>query len=192
MKKVLFLLISVFAFAAANAGSNGIETAQKGDFNLGLMVGVPPVGGEWDEDMPMISLDASWVIASGFINTSKFGQNGAVDLGLYYGVCSYSYDWNNGHQKGTNGLLQNALLFRGGFHFQFIEKLDTYAGAMAGVNIWSPTRDSDWKTDSKGAYGLYTGAKYYFTDMFGVKLELAHDFNEDNLPVFSAGMAFMF
>ncbi|MCK9156190.1 MAG: porin family protein [Paludibacteraceae bacterium] len=192
MKKVLFLLISVFAFATANAASSGIETAQKGDFNLGLMIGIPPVGDHWDADIPMVSLDGSWVISSGFINTSKFGQNGAIDLGFYYGTCLYSFDWNNGHQKGTNGLWQNALLFRSGFHFQFLKNLDTYAGAGVGVNIWSPTQDSDWKTDSKGAFSLYTGAKYYFSDMFGVKLEFAHDFNEDNLPVLSAGIALKF
>lgn len=190
MKKLVSLLVAcifVFASVSAKKGGSGIEDVQKGDFNLGLQLGLPPVG-DWDKDMPMISLDASWVIASGFISTSSFGENGAVDLGLYYGICHYSRE-----ERGYDfGLLQNCILFRGAFHFQFLPKLDTYAGSFLGVNIWSPTGDSEWKTDSKACVGFFTGAKYYFTDMFGVKAELGHDLVEDNYPLLSGGITFRF
>lgn len=196
MKKILVLLVSAFVCMTASAKISGIEAARQGDFNLGLMLGVPSVDKfENNHDpsaTPTFSLDASWVLTSGFINTSAFGQNGAIDLGLYYGFCHYSYEEHAVEET----LMQHTILCRSGFHFQFVPNLDTYAGAFLGANVWSwdaeyagKTEDS---TDTDPAYGLYTGAKYYFTDVFGAKLEFGKDFNEDNYPYVAAGVTFRF
>lgn len=196
MKKILVLLVSAFVCLSASAKVSGIEDAKKGDFNFGLQLGVPAVdkfeNGHDPSATPTISLDASWVLTSGFINTKAFGQNGAVDLGLYYGFCHYSYDKDH-HDETLN---QNLILCRSGFHFQFLPKLDTYAGAFVGANVWFWEQDClDGKGDSDdndACFGLFTGAKYYFSDIFGLKVELGHDFNEDNYPLISGGLAFRF
>ena len=189
MKKFLMAVAAMFTMAtAANAATSGIQDVQpKGGFNLGLMLGVPPVGGDWDANMPMISVDGNWTVASGMFNAGKFGQNGAIDLGFYYGVCHYE-----NHYWEDAGLLQNSINFRSAFHFEFVPKLDVYGGMFGGVNIWSPTGDSEWDTDVKGCFGLKLGGKYYFTDVFGVKLEFAHDFIEDNIPGVAGGVSFKF
>ena len=196
MKKILVLLVSAFVCLTASAKVSGIEDAKKGDFNLGLQLGLPAVdkfeNGHDPSAIPNLSLDASWLLTSGFINTKAFGQNGAIDLGLYYGFCHYWYD-DPGLEETLN---QNLILCRSGFHFQFVPKLDTYAGAFAGANVWfwnaeynGVETDND---DTDACFGLFTGAKYYFSDMFGAKVELGHDFNEDNYPLISAGITFRF
>ena len=190
MKKVLIFIVSVLAFATANAKVGGIQYATPGDFSLGIMLGVPPAG-DADGKMPMISIDGNWGVTSGFINTSAFGQNGAIDLGFYYGICAYEKDVP--HFNGEFGILQNTVLFRAAFHFQFVENLDVYGGLANGVNIWSPTDNADFDTDVKYAGGMFFGGKYYFSDVFGVKAEFpVFDWNEGNLPMFSAGVSFNF
>lgn len=198
MKKILVLLVSAFVCLTASAKVSGIEDAKKGDFNLGLQLGLPAVdkfeNGDDPSAIPNLSLDASWVLTSGFINTKAFGQNGAIDLGLYYGFCHYWYDEKDWDET----LNQNIILVRSGFHFQFVPKLDTYAGAFAGANVWfwnaenkSTGAETD-NDDTDACFGLFTGAKYYFSDAVGVKAELGHDFNEDNYPLISAGITFRF
>lgn len=189
MKKFLMAVAAMFTFAtASNAATSGIQDVQpKGGFNLGIMLGIPPVGGGWDANMPMVSVDGNWTLTSGMFNAGKFGQNGAIDLGFYYGACHYSaHDWDDA------GLLQNAALVRAAFHFEFVPKLDVYAGTFGGVNIWAPTGDSDWDTDVKGCFGMKIGGKYYFTEHFGLKLEFADDFIEDNYPNVAGGVTFKF
>ena len=195
MKKILVLLVSAFVCLTASAKVSGIEDAKKGDFNLGLQMGVPPASGAGDKAyMPLISLDGAFVLTSGFINTKAFGQNGAVDLGFYGAFCGYEKDYFDDSE-----FIQIPMLLRSAFHFQFVPKLDTYAGAFAGVNIWKSTGDGWGRagnpgefSDTKACVGLYTGAKYYFSDVFGVKLEFGHDVCEDNYPFLAGGFSFRF
>lgn len=193
MKKFLLAVISMFTMATANAATSGIEDVQpKGGFALGVQIGIPPVGDAWDANMPMVSVDGNWTLTSGMFNAGKFGQNGAIDLGFYYGACHYTQEWGNRWYSGENGLFQNAVLVRSAFHFEFVPKLDVYAGVFGGVNIWVPTKDSEWDTDVKGCFGMKLGGKYYFTDKFGVKLEFADDFIEGNYPNVAAGISLKF
>lgn len=190
MKKFLLAVISMFTFATANAATSGIEDVQPdGGFAIGVQIGVPPA--DLDAKMPMIAVDGNWTLTSGMFNAGKFGQNGAIDLGFYYGFCAYdksAWHWEEGWQ-------QNAVLARAAFHFEFVPKLDVYAGTFGGVNIWVPNsdaKDNGGKTDVKGCFGMKIGAKYYFTESFGAKLEFGDDFIEGNYPLVQAGVTFKF
>jgi hypothetical protein len=168
-----------------DAQINKISVSQKGDFNLGLAIGAPTVNG-WDAVMPAISADASWVFLSECINTKTFGKNGSVDLGIYYGFSAYKQD-NPVRISEESRLLYHSVLFRSAFHFQFMEKLDTYAGIMSGANIRSYFGNTLNKEVSF-AYNLYAGAKYYFSPRFAGKLEFIEDFT----PWLSVGVNFKF
>jgi hypothetical protein len=186
MRKLFILLSSVFLFATASAqvSSGGISTAQNGDFSLGITLGIPPVA---HAKTPTFAVDASWVIMSGFINTNTFGKNGAIDLGVYYGVTFYG-----GSEWAT---IQNSAIFRPAFHFQFLNNLDTYAGVLVGANIWGTTYDKGYgenHTNVNVVLGPFVGAKYYFSDAFGVKLELASDVANGDVPVLAAGISLKF
>lgn len=180
MKKLFILLTTALVFMNVNAASEGITAFNEGDIDLGIMIGVP---GESHANMPTISIDGSWGLMDKFINTKTFGQNGGIDLGGFYGITAY------------DNMLQNTIVFRSAFHFQFVPKLDTYLGIAGGISIWSFSgvyKDADAKV--KGVFGFYTGAKYYFSDMFGVKMEFASDMVGDpsDLPWVSAGVTFKF
>ncbi|GHU95455.1 hypothetical protein FACS1894156_5100 [Bacteroidia bacterium] len=163
------LLVSV----NAKAGVNEITVAQKGDFNLGIGIGIPYVK-DWNALAPTVSADMSWVLTSGFINTKAFGKNGGVDLGVYYGFSAYRQDLATS-AAASHKLFQHSALVRAAFHFQFVEKLDAYAGIMCGTNIRAYSDNT--KTDANFAYHLYSGAKYYFLPNFAVKLEFIEDFS---------------
>ncbi|KAA6311264.1 hypothetical protein EZS27_037573 [termite gut metagenome] len=176
-----YLLVSIHADAQINKTS----VAQKGDFNLGLTIGTPRIKG-WNAVMPVISTDASWIVLSEFIDTKTFGKNGSVDVGVYYGFSAYKQD-NLLGIDGENQLLYHSALIRSAFHFQFVDKLDTYAGIMSGANIRSYSNNS-LTNDVSFAYNLYAGAKYYFSPKFAIKLECIEDFT----PWLSAGVSFKF
>ena len=193
MKKLIIAVLAALSFFNANAFTSGIQDVQpKGGFNLGVQIGVPPVGDQWDADMPMVSVDGNWVLASGMFNAGKFGRNGAIDLGFYAGTCIYDYEYDGYDKHHKDGLWQNCILVRSAFHFEFVPKFDVYAGIFTGVNIWSPTGDSDWNTDTKLCVGPFIGCKYFFTNHFGLKAEFGDDFNEGNYPNASFGLAFKF
>ncbi len=187
----MLLATASIVFFNANAGVNGIEVAQKGDMDLGLMIGIPPTK---NAKLPTVSLDASWVLTSGFIDTNTFGENGAVDLGFYYGFTPYGEE--SGHI--TQKTFQNCMLARSAFHFQFVKNLDTYLGILTGINLWSwswedeNSNQDNSGTDTKGVFGAYTGAKYYFSEKFAVKMEFADDFIEGNIPSIAMGVSFKF
>lgn len=200
MKKILLTMAAMSLFMVNLFASNvdHIEFANKGKFALGVSVGVPGIRSTYDDraNMPSVILDGNWGVADGFIHTKTFGENGGVDLGFYYSFCHYR-KWEKKHL----GYLQNTALFRAAFHFQFVKKLDTYAGFTSGVNIFTPA--GKWWTDkqkdewdyAKYAGGMFTGAKWYFTDTFGVKTEFQFDWGSPgygNLPTAAVGVTFKF
>jgi hypothetical protein len=181
--KKLFICSMMLFFACIHvkAGIPGNLTSQKGDFNIGLAAGIPGVKG-YNAVMPAVSADVSWVLLSELINTKTFGKNGSVDLGGYYGMSTYKNAGND------TKMLQHSALLRTAFHFQFVDKLDTYAGIMSGANIRSHSGDFHQSSDVSFAYNLYAGARYYLTPKFAVKLELIEDFT----PWLSVGVNFKF
>ncbi len=200
MKKIFLLAASIVLLISNSLASNvdHIQFANKGKFALGLMMGTPGIRSTHENraNMPSVMLDCNWGVADGFVKSKTFGQNGAVDLGFLYSFCHYR-KWEEKHL----GYLQNTALFRAAFHFEFVKKLDVFAGLTSGVNIYTPA--GKWWTDkdkegwdhAKYAGGMFTGAKWYFTDVFGVKTEFQFDWGSPgygNLPTAAVGVTFNF
>ena len=201
MKKFLLAIASLFAvMGGANASNvDKIEFANKGQFTMGAEVGLPL---DFDNaNMPFIGVDAMWGLADGFIHTKTFGNNGAIDLGLQVGY--QHWGWHNDFMR--NRTWDLPINVRAGFHFEFVKHLDVYAGLQGGVSIlhWrtkDKVTEEKWSdSDADGIFGMYLGAKWYFTDVFGVKAEYSGDWisnNENNhrndLPYFAVGVTFNF
>ncbi|MCQ2209780.1 MAG: hypothetical protein MJZ34_05765 [Paludibacteraceae bacterium] len=200
MKRIFLLLASITMLMSNSFAEkvSQIEFANKGKFALGVMIGVPGIRSTHENraNMPSVMLDCNWGVADGFINTKTFGKNGAVDLGFLYSFCHYR-KWDEKHF----GYLQNTALFRAAFHFEFVKRLDVFAGLTSGVNIYTPA--GQWWTDeqrdnwdhAKYAGGMFTGCKWYFTDVFGVKTEFQFDWGSPgygNLPTAAVGVTFNF
>ena len=206
MKRLFLMLtmalVSMNLFSATNEGSSSkssgakvkeIAVVEKGGCNMGIMIGVPPInyyqGGEHvNSTIPTFSFDANWGIASGFAKTKTFGNNGGVDLGFIYSINHYAGD------DSKRGMLQNSILIRAAFHWEFVRNLDVYMCIANGVNIFNSTKShAHWDfSDCNYAGGIFAGVKYYFTDFFGVKIDFGSDWNDGNISNFGGGVTFKF
>ena len=89
-----------------------------------------------------------------------------------------------------------AVMARATYHFEFdIDKLDVYAGVAGGMyynidtdetSIFGETVKTN-NNDVTPAYYLFGGVRYYFTDLFGVYLEIGEGF-----ALVSAGIVLSF
>lgn len=201
MKK--FLIAVATAFVAMTASASNVEKIQfanAGDFSLGVMVGVPAYHGG---NMPHISVDGMFGLKDGFINTKTFGQNAAIDLGAYVGFCQYGdSDRLDADNKVKHSYFNLPIALRSGFHWEFVKKLDVYAGFQGGVAIehWMDNVEVngvDNRTSGNhadGIFGMYLGAKWMFTDFFGVRLEWSSDWVGDgnDMSPIAGGVTFNF
>lgn len=203
MKKVLAFALAAMTFMSANAGKHRATGMTMVDgFKLGLGVGTPGWEGS-DAVMPMITVDGAAGLASGFINTKNFGANGGIDLGFQYGICGYNYDheWVDGYNRLVGydgGFMEHLILVRSAFHFQFLKKLDTYAGFGTGVALSIPTGDipepikDEWDKVN-GCFGMYSGGTWYFNESIGAGVEFESDWMKSHAtPNISAKVQFRF
>ena len=70
---------------------------------------------------------------------------------------------------------------RGAMHYALVDKLDTYAGVMAGYDIyswkWKGSGEAIHTSGSSGfTYGVFAGARYYFAGPLAVYAELGYGF----------------
>ena len=199
MKKIMLLVASLFIYAGVSASNvEKIQFANSGKFSLGLMAGIPTTS---IGDIPFISVDGMVGLKDGFIHTDKFGDNGAIDLGLMVGFNAF----NDGDYWSM------PIVARGSFHFEFVKRLDLYAGITSGVELyhWSyetfMSEEPATTTQTKGSdcnlvLGNYIGAKWHFTELFGLKVEFARDWigakdgrgRNGTLPWFAGGLSFNF
>lgn len=112
--------------------------------------------------------------------------NGAIGIGGYLG---YARDKEEISEQGiTVGCKYNDIIIgvQGNLHMQFVDRLDTYAGAMLGYEIvnaknYGRSDDPDFdyshyiQTDANGmTFSLHLGARYYLTDNLATNIELGY------------------
>lgn len=112
--------------------------------------------------------------------------NGAIGIGGYLG---YAHDKVEISEQGiTVGCNCNDIIIgvQGNLHIQFVDRLDTYAGAMLGyeiVNTKNYGRSNDPNFDyshfinvdgSGMTFSLHLGARYYLTDNLAANIELGY------------------
>ncbi len=209
MKKVFAFVLAAMTFLSANAGNQRATGMTMVDgFKLGLGIGVPG----WDNNgnhravMPMITVDGAVGLASGFINTKKFGNNGGIDLGFQYGICGYDdLYWEHVAPAEINancGFMEHLIQIRSAFHFQFLKRLDTYMGFNGGVALSIPTGDDFYYMPNRtrkdqwdhvnGVFGMYAGGTWYFNESIGAGIEWEGDWLDSSTPGISAKFQFRF
>ena len=128
------------------------------------------------------------------IKDNLFDDKSSIGVGLYAGY--FSQKWKNG-AFGSFGAFDNLDLkysdfiigARGALHYQFVEKLDTYAGATLGYDIVSASGDyGDFSASSSAiTAGVFVGARYYLSDKFAVNAELGYD-----IAILTVGVSYKF
>lgn len=119
---------------------------------------------------------------------------GVLGIGGYLGFSSYK--WEDSYGGSTYGWRYSSTIIgaRGNYHYNFHEKLDTYAGMLLGFNIISSKATGNLPSfydyavsGSSFIWSIYVGGRWYFTDSFAAFLELGY-----GIAWLNIGVAFKF
>jgi len=184
MKRVI-IGCCIFCFIAVQVSAQ-IPTFTKSDNILGVSIGF---GGnlytgyafyKGYSRTPAISVYfENCVVDNLFDEKSSIGVGGMLGYTSAKYTGTYGWGW-----KSTNTIIGA----RGAFHYAFVDKLDTYAGVVAGfkINTWkwngSGYTDSDIGGSGLTSY-LFVGARYYFNNSFAAFGELGYGISLLNLGV---------
>lgn len=168
--KVKILIVATMFFCSQFMVNAQTSTFKKGDkvLNLGLgFGGYSPSG--YQVSTPSASASFEVGVKDNGSNSGSFGVGG------YLGYASYNENGILGDDYWTvNKIMIGA---RGAYHFQLVDKLDTYGGVTLGIIARS------WKWNGLGSNSnhpsrkpysgdLFVGGRYYFSDKFAVMGEL--------------------
>jgi hypothetical protein len=170
MRKLLFSAgLFLLLVSSANAQDIFRKGAQRLNAGIGIGSGIP------------VEVSYERSVVDGLIQDT---DNGAIGVGAY---ASWYHD--NTANWSYNYYILGA---RGAFHYQFVEKLDTYAGLMLGYNIAT----SSWAgngaaigtaSGSAFTFSTFIGARYFFKPSIGVYAEAGY-----GISFISAGVTFSF
>lgn len=153
MKKVYLLMLSAFLMLSLSVQS---QTFEKGDFGLNVGVGLGYRG------FP-VEVSGTFGIVDDLFNVNGL----TMSVGGYLGFAS----WNNSILWGKGyAILPAARVLA---HYSFFENFEVYGGPMAGLRVDSYTIFTS-STSLNFFAGATVGAKYYFTDNFGVYAETGY------------------
>ncbi len=185
MKKitvVLFLALLTFVLKAQD------PTFSKGDLVLNASIGLGSTlysGSNYSSGFPAIALSLEKGIEENFLADKL-----TLGVGGYLGYASYKYRYTYfGSEWGFN--YNNIILgARGVVHYPLLDKLDTYAGLMLGVNIVSATEFGtntygyDYTSNgSRGIFSGYIGGRYYLNEKLAVLGEIGYGIAYLNLGI---------
>lgn len=161
------------------------ETFSKGDNLVGVQLGIG--------DGLAVSATYENCVKSGLFATEK----GSIGVGGYLGYLHYGDDYTTGGgyygdvykaEWNYNNIIIGA---RGNLHYEFIDRLDSYAGLMLGYEIVNSSNSVKGGGESVGydvdasgfAFSLHLGTRYYFTDNFAAGIEIGYGVAYANIGV---------
>ena len=180
MKKTL-LTLTVVAISLLTAQTVSAQEFSKGTNVINAGIGF---GGAYDfggfGSTLALGLNASYERG-----IWEVGGPGVISLGGYLGTTAYRLDFGNDDDT----VRYTSIGVRGAYHFNFIEvnNLDVYAGPMISFDIVSFNNDRFDSLDSRPSGSIFAGARWYFTDNFGVFAEAGY-----GVSFLSLGAAFRF
>jgi hypothetical protein len=176
MKKNLILTALVLCIAVTAGAQN---TFNKGDkvLNLGIGLGNAIYIGDYYK---MVVPPVSASLEVGIID-NLFDEKSSIGVGGYVGFMSSKWDYSYLDEHYTISDL--ILSSKASFHYQLVDKLDTYAGLLVGFRF-EFDNDPDYDYSSSGLkIAEYVGARYYFTPSFAGMAELGYGISYLNLGV---------
>lgn len=168
------ILFTVGAFISLNAQN----IFSKGDkaINIGIGLGSYYGGDGYKSSIPPISASFEQGIVDGLLD-------GKASIGVGGYLAYTANKWETTHSNYTYGYKYTYFILgaRGAFHYQFVDKLDTYTGLMLGYNVVN----SKYYGDSTGSildptgasgigYSAFLGARYHFTEKFTAFAEIGY------------------
>lgn len=188
MKKTLTLIGFLCSFALLGMSQN---TFNKGDKVLNLGIGLGNAlytGSGYTSKVPPLS--ASFEMC---IKDNLFNEKSSLGVGGYFGYTSAKWEYSG--WGGSYGWKYTDIVVgaRGVFHYQLIDKFDTYAGLLLCYDIVSSKEigtvpsTADKSTSSRARTDLFIGGRYYFTNKIAAMAEVGYGIAYLNL-----GLSFKF
>jgi len=181
MKKLALLLFAAFATFTSQAQTS----FAKGDNVLGLNIGFGGnvYGSGYTSKIPLISLKYEYCIKD-----NLFDAKSAIGIGAMVGYTSAKYAPLGWGWKYTNVILG----VRGALHYQFVNRLDTYAGLMLGYDVVSTkeigTVGAGFSSNgSSFTWNFYIGGRYWFTNRLAAMAEIGA-----GVSILDVGIAYKF
>ncbi len=175
MKKIYTLLIVLFSALAVNA-----QTVQQGDILINGGLGVASYDTD-NLDFPALAISADYLAQD-----QLFDEHSSLSMGAYLGYHHQSVKNVYASDK-TSTLI---LGVRSDVHYDFLDRLDTYAGLMLAYKHQSFSNErkvgatlpggivlpagSDSSSDGKFLLGIHVGARYFFTENLGAFAEVGY------------------
>ncbi len=186
MKSLLLAVLFICGFMMANAQTSTFEKGTK-VFNLGVGFGGNYYSGynTGITRTPLIGASFDIGVKDGILDKGTIGVGGYVAYKGYKYESGYGYGW-----KSTNLVIGP----RGTFHYPLVDKLDTYVGVLLAYHIVSEKQTGNWEgynysaSSSSVYFSGFIGARYYFSEKFGLMLELG----SGNLGSGTIGIALKF
>jgi hypothetical protein len=178
MKRFFVTIVAFFALSQVLVAQSMDMAFAKDDKVVSASLGfvnTVHTGNAWKTTFPPILLTGEYGIVDGLIDGKA-----SIGAGVGLGYTKTKYNLNAVSYKYSNLILG----IRGAFHYQFIDKLDTYAGLLIGYDIVSG--NSDYAI-SESVWGYYVGARYYLTNNFAIMSEIGN-----NISLISIGAAYKF
>ncbi|PZR40698.1 MAG: hypothetical protein DI538_03535 [Azospira oryzae] len=128
-------------------------------------------------------LGAGYYYAGGVsgIASAEFFVNDAISVGPYLGFTTYNYDYNFNNNRYKYTFIDFGG--RASYHFSKhlnlnTDKLDLYGGALLGfvASSYNGNNNGPYNDPYSGAVraGIFAGARYFFTPVFGVNGEVGY------------------
>lgn len=190
MKKLLLVSICVCASFAAAFSQNAFKAGDK-VINLGIGFGNTLYSGSgYSTTIPPISGSFEYGVKD-----NLFDAKSSLGVGAFIGYSSSEYKWSYLTASSKLKYSDVVLGVRGALHYEFVEKLDTYAGVSLGYDIVSSKASgtngnlsSSVSAEASSFFaGIYFGGRYYFSDKLGAMAEVGYD-----IAALKLGVAYKF
>jgi hypothetical protein len=183
MKKLL-LMMAMIVLTGMAGFTQSFEKGNQG-INLGIGLGNGYYGAGYSFAFG-VNGSYEYAIVEVPMGSKLTGVVGVGGLaGVSFSTFAYNY-WSDGSYHYTNYI----IAARGTFHFIFNDKFDPYAGITLGYQgsswKWKGSGSEPPEYSSNSGYfrgGFFVGARYFFTDNFGVYAELGYMLNFLNMGI---------
>lgn len=179
-----FITTICFASIALAGFSQNAFVKDNKVINVSLGIGSTLYGSGYSGLIPPVSASLEYCVKD-----NLFNDKSSIGVGGYLGFATAKQEWTSGGATYGYRYSNYILGARAALHYQFVDKLDTYAGLMLGYNIGTSSQYGNIpgsfssSSHSGFAYAGFIGARYYFTDKIAALAEIGYGIAYLNLGV---------
>lgn len=186
IKSILISTIAILGLSVFSANAQNQDTFVKNDKIVSVGVGL------FGQSLGKLTIPPiTAAFEYGVVDNLFKNGNGSIGIGAKGGYYQVGYKNETGSVTSHSGLVGGIATL----HYQFIPRLDTYAGLFLGAYLGGASTNIKTKAgeatvpgkgsavDASFGWGLHLGARYYITNQFAINGELGYGYSILNLGV---------